>query len=398
MKRVLLLLFGFALATSAAAQVPPTPPPGTTNVEVDPIRCWWRTSAGAVRTGETFELSLTCAMLETEAVQVVPDESRLGAPVIQMAPFEVLSGSHPADLHSERRRFFQYLYTLRIISPDAIGKDVRIPDIVIHYRINSRVSGDAALQGRDLVYVLPPQSVRITSMVPADAVDIRDQQGQRFADAETLSFRAGVLEIVALTCVALGGLMIILMLVGLARRNTRRTPSDERQLSPSTILGAALSELASVQRSREQQGWDETLVGRALAATRVVAATALGRPVSQKVTSGGTAGEGRLLIRSKFRGKPRLVSSPTTAADVARAQTMGTSPPVVEDALDNLRDALAGLAGAQYGRDGLGDEATLDAALNSAVAAGGRVKRRHHWLSECVRRFRGAPVAGESRA
>src|SRR5260370_36286 len=31
-------------------------------VQVDPIRCWWRTSAGAVRIGETFDLRLTCAV------------------------------------------------------------------------------------------------------------------------------------------------------------------------------------------------------------------------------------------------------------------------------------------------------------------------------------------------
>ena len=84
---------------------------------VDPIRCWWRTSAGAVRIGEQFDVSLTCAVLESEAVSVVVDESRLGNAVVQMAPFEVVSGSHPADLHAGIRRFFQYHYRLRLINP-----------------------------------------------------------------------------------------------------------------------------------------------------------------------------------------------------------------------------------------------------------------------------------------
>ena len=44
-----------------------------------------------------------------------------------MAPFEVVGGTHPADLRSGQRRFFQYHYTLRIINPDAIGQDVPIP-------------------------------------------------------------------------------------------------------------------------------------------------------------------------------------------------------------------------------------------------------------------------------
>ena len=77
-------------------------------VEVDPIRCWWRTSSAAVRIGETFTVGLTCAVLEAEAVQVVPDESQLADSAIQLTPFEVVGGSHPPDLRSGQRRFFQY--------------------------------------------------------------------------------------------------------------------------------------------------------------------------------------------------------------------------------------------------------------------------------------------------
>jgi hypothetical protein len=46
------------------------------NVELDPIRCWWRTSTGAVRIGETFSVVLTCAVLQNEAVQVIPDSTQ----------------------------------------------------------------------------------------------------------------------------------------------------------------------------------------------------------------------------------------------------------------------------------------------------------------------------------
>jgi hypothetical protein len=167
----------FVLAAAMAqAQTPPNRPAdaGTTNVEVDPIRCWWRTSSGAIRIGEHFDLWLTCAALETDAVQVVPDQSHLGIEVAAMAPFEVVGGSHPADLRSGNRRFFQYQYILRIINPDAIGKDVKIPDTVIHYKVNSRVAANTSIQGRDLTYVLPTEEVRVASMVPADAADIRD--------------------------------------------------------------------------------------------------------------------------------------------------------------------------------------------------------------------------------
>ena len=120
MKRLAPILTMLALAAGVRAQIPATPPPGTTaGVEVDPIRCWWKTSTGGVRIGEAFDLSLTCAVLENEAVQVVPDQSHFDPAVASLAPFDVLGGHHPADLHAGQRRFFQYHYRLRIINPDA---------------------------------------------------------------------------------------------------------------------------------------------------------------------------------------------------------------------------------------------------------------------------------------
>ena len=59
-KRLLLTGFLFlGLSGLAVAQPAPTRESGTRNVAVDPIRCWWRTSAGAVHVGEQFDLTLT---------------------------------------------------------------------------------------------------------------------------------------------------------------------------------------------------------------------------------------------------------------------------------------------------------------------------------------------------
>ena len=77
----------------------------------------------------------------------IPDESRLNVASIQMAPFEILGGSHPPDVHRGSRRFIQYDYQLRIISPDAIGQDVNIPPLTISYRIHSRVGAAARSRG-----------------------------------------------------------------------------------------------------------------------------------------------------------------------------------------------------------------------------------------------------------
>lgn len=402
MKRLLQLL-NFPLlflAASAAAQTPAMPPSGTnTNVEVDPIRCWWRTSAGFVRTGETFDLSLTCAALENEAVQVTPDESRLGATVIQMTPFEVVGGSHPADLRSGSRRFFQYQYTLRIISPDAIGKDVSLPPLVIHYAVKRRVAASTAVKGRDLVYVLPRQSIRVASMVPADAVDIRDAAGEDFGSVESIEFRSSVLEIVALTSVGFGALITVIVLVGYAHRTTRRTPADGHLLPTRGIVGAAARELKAVRGERDQQGWNEALAGRALAATRIAAACAIGRNASQRLAGSATTREGRLVVPGPMRGKPTSLSSSMTPGDLANAigQT-ATADPGKAQVLQALRDALATFSNTQYGRPAAIDQTSLDGALSGAIAAAGRVKGEHAWLKTVLRQMRSGGAAVETQA
>ena len=109
------------------------------NVETDPLQCWWRTSAGAVRVGEPFTVVLTCAVLETEAATVVVDQSRLEPSVVQFAPFEVLGGSHGADLRTDQRRFFQYVYRMRLIAENLFGRDVSLPETKLSYHVQSKM-------------------------------------------------------------------------------------------------------------------------------------------------------------------------------------------------------------------------------------------------------------------
>src|SRR4051795_10316365 len=144
------------------------------DVQTDPLQCWWKTSAGAVRIGEPFTVVLTCAVVETDAATVVVDQTRLEPSVVQFAPFEVLGGFHGADLRTEQRRFFQYEYRLRLIGDGMFGKDVALPETKLSYRVQSKVGQNTAIQGRDQTYVMPAQSLRVLSLVPADASDIRD--------------------------------------------------------------------------------------------------------------------------------------------------------------------------------------------------------------------------------
>ena len=149
-------------------------------VEVEPITCWWRTSTSAVRTGESFGLTLTCSVVETEANKVVADFSKLDPTVVQLPPFEVLGGTHAGDLVTPGKRFFQYDYRLRLIAEDAFGNDVTIPPLEISYRIESKVAGGDTTQGRDQSYSLPRASVRLISLVPDDTTDIREAPAAQF--------------------------------------------------------------------------------------------------------------------------------------------------------------------------------------------------------------------------
>ncbi len=116
-----------ALATAASAHAQPTAPAAPREgLGTDPIRCWWRTSVGAVRVGEPFDVFLTCAVLDTESITVVPDLTGLEPEAVQLPPFEVLDGSHPDDVRMDDRRFFQYRYELRLMVDDAFGRDVAL--------------------------------------------------------------------------------------------------------------------------------------------------------------------------------------------------------------------------------------------------------------------------------
>jgi hypothetical protein len=366
------------LASSAGAQ----------NVETDPLQCWWRTSAGAVRVGEPFTVVLTCAVLETDAATVVVDQSKIDPSVVQFAPFEVLGGQHGADLHTDLRRFFQYEYRLRLIGENQFGKDVPLPETKLAYRVQSRVGQKTSIQGRDQSYVLPAQSVRVLSLVPADTADIRDASAETFADLDQRAFRANLLIVVGGVLFALAVLLALLAAVRLYSRLRKPSAAADRLVSDGAILRAAGRELSAVQRAREDAGWTPELAGRALTPLRVAAAYALGRPVartlaSQPLTSDNGAGgaEGALLVRKGWpRRKVITVSGAATARSVAQEHRRGLGNPRRAALLESLDRALVQCTAAQYGRGDALDTAALDEALTAGRAAVRRVALEQTWV------------------
>ena len=366
----------------SAAKPEPTPQP----VKVlgwEPIRCWRQSSAGAVTIGETFTVVLTCAVYEADNAQVIPDESRLGVASIQLAPFEILGGSHPPDVLRGSRRFFQYDYQLRIISRDAIGHDVNIPPLPIAYRIHSRVGAAATLEGRDLSYVMPMMPIKVLSLVPADADDIRDASEASLGAVESLRFRSSLFRVLTFTFVALAAVMAVLAFVPLARSRAATAGHERNRIPDRAILDRAAEDLGAVQSRANGEGWTDDTVARALASLRLVAAATIEQPISQKrVDAGGAVPEGRLLVRHGLARKTAVtVSSAATADDVARARSnhsAGFSTTRVQQ-LEGLQAGLSTLTAALYRQEPTRDASALDDAVRHAVAVAKDVSAERSW-------------------
>jgi hypothetical protein len=375
------------------------------NVETDPLQCWWRTSAGAVRVGEPFTVVLTCAVLETDAATVVVDQSRLEPSVVQFAPFEVLGGSHGADLRTDQRRFFQYVYRLRLIAENLFGKDVSLPEAKLSYRVQTKVSDrSAALQGRDQTYLLPPQAVRVMSLVPADATDIRDNPSETFGDLDQRAFRANLFTIIGSVLFVLAGLMALLAVVRLARRYRKTATVADRLMTDGAVMRGVGRELAAVGRERNRSGWSPDLAGRALAALRIAGTYMLGRPVSllpaNKLSAEGedVPEAGRLILKAGWLRRRRIaVSGAVTTLSIERELARGAANARRTELLESLARALTTFTTAHFGREGALDDGALDESLATAKRVLSRVKLERIWIMKRVAAWR-AGTALDSRA
>ena len=133
---VMLAACGTWLGTVHAAQAPPnaTDPAETA---ANQIACWLRTDKTAVHIGERFTLTLTCRLAEGGPFTVVPNVTEIEPSSIQLTPFEVLSGTHYEDIVAPPWRYFQYVYTVRLLGDQFFGQDVNIPATNIKYRLQS---------------------------------------------------------------------------------------------------------------------------------------------------------------------------------------------------------------------------------------------------------------------
>lgn len=354
-----------------AAPSVPAPRPSETN----PLQCWWRTSAGAIRVGEVFDLTLTCAALDTDALRAVPDQTRLTVAAIQLTPFEIVEGGAAPELREDGQRILQHTYRLRLINPDVIGRDVKLPPLAIPYRVESRVGAGATLAGRDLVHQMPQIAIRVVSQVAADADDIRDSSDASLARVDALRFRATAVRVAAwvltLVAAALAAGALAPVLGVFRTRSTR----GARRFRDRTVLVHAAGVLDRRLNDARGAGWTPETLTEAHAAARIVAAIACGIGARElALTRGVAAPAGRLRLTRRFGRDAAAVTTHVTSQHLSAALT--ALPADASDAtrsrLERLRDGLAALTRAQYGAS-VSESAA--AGVDDAVAAARDVAR-----------------------
>src|SRR5688572_23074469 len=278
-QRILFVLLAAAVigAAPAAAQTKRAPRAG--EVESDPIRCWWKADRSAIRVGERFTLVLTCGVIETSSIKVVPAVNQLEPGAVSLTPFEAVAGTRHEDVVVAPWRYIQFEYSMRLLSEGFFGQDVNIPSLTVTYNLQSPGAGNT--EGRDQTYVLPPLPMRVLSIVPRNAADIRDASGQTFANVESRRNRATAEIVGASIAFAFAGVLAVLALVRLAGRCRVGDARGVRPLPAATVLRGAMAALGSARRDAARDGWTPELMSRALAALRIAGAVALGRRVAQ---------------------------------------------------------------------------------------------------------------------
>jgi hypothetical protein len=338
-------------------------------VETDPIRCWWKSDRSAIRVGERFHITLTCGVVETPTVKVVPTLTQLDPGALQVPPFEVVGGSRRDDLVTDSRRYFQYEYNARLIAEGFFGQDAKIPALSITYHVQS--AAGQGNEGRDRSYVLPALPVRVLSLVPKDASDIRDSATGSFADIDARRFRGNVAYTAAAILFAFAVLLVIVAAVRVFGRVRQRKPAAARVLPAGVVLGACVRALKGVKGQVVRDGWTPALARRALAALRIAGAVALERRVAQEAAADAAAErEGQIAVRHGWiRRRRTLLSASTTAAGIDRALETGRASVRGRESLQQLAAALTTFSSIAYGREAELDRARLDAALDAGTAA-----------------------------
>jgi hypothetical protein len=334
-------------------------------VQSDPIKCWWKADSTAVRVGERFGLVLTCAVIEAGPITVVPALNQLEPGALSITPFEVVAGTRGDDMVAPPWRYVQFNYSVRLLNDGFFGQDVMIPGVTVTYNLQTA----GGTQGRDQTYMLPALPMRILSLVPRSASDIRDASGQTFASIESRRFRSSLASVLAWVSFAFAGVLAVFALVRAIGQLRSKSTAAVRRLPVPAVLSGCLDTISDVAEDASKTGWSPDLARRAVAAMRIAGAVALERPVAQDfVGPDAVEREGQVTIRKGWiRPRRVLLSASVTSKVIASHLGNGRRVRANKRArLETISDALGVFSAASYGRNGKPDTSALDAAVDSS--------------------------------
>ena len=188
------------------------------NVEVDPVTCWWRTSMPSVRVGETVRAHADllgardrCARGGDRSVAAGHGGGAVPAVRGRSAARRAPTTSPPAAASCSTNTLLR-LITEDVVRPDVPSRRWRSP-------IASRAASqqDAAVQGREQTYVLPPLTMRVASLVPDDArAHPRSRRCPRSARSPRASSARACSEPLALILFGIAALTLLVALAPVA--------------------------------------------------------------------------------------------------------------------------------------------------------------------------------------
>jgi hypothetical protein len=325
-------------------------------------------------------------------VTAAPTVSEIEPTSIQLTPFDVLAGTRHEDILAPPWRYFQYVYTVRLLGDEFFGQDVNIPATNLTYRIQS-----GGAEGVEHKYLLPAMPIRVMSLLPAEAADIRDASQETFGDIEARRFRATVTLVTAGICFAFALVLLVVAGVRLRERARKRGPVVAHTLPVGAVLQGCLNELERVKAAVALEGWNPDLVARALAPLRIAGAIALSQPVAHEVVDVETrTREGQIALRQGIvRRRHALVFAPITADAIDRLRTASNGHPetaATHDGLDRIRESLLVLNAARYGRNGNLDTESLDRTLDNGRDVLRSLRRARLWPARAARRLAKIPA------
>jgi hypothetical protein len=377
-----------ASASKPASPVAPPLPPKPGEVSSDPIRCWWKADRTAVRVGERFGLVLTCSVIETGPITVVPVLNQLEPGALSLTPFEVVSGTRRDDVVTPPWRYVQFEYALRLLSDGFFGQDVTIPALTVTYNLTSSGTGQ---QGRDQTYILPALPMRILSLVPKSVGDIRDASGQTFASIESRRSRATVATVTAWIAFAFAAVFALFALARIAALLGVKRSNVVKPLPATSTLQACVRALGQVRDDVARAGWTSELSRRAATALRIAGATAINKKVTQEfVSSTVNERDGQLSVLTGWpRRKRVLMSAATTPLTIAHELNNGLAPDARRrGSAESIAQALTVLSAASYGRTKPEDAAKLDDALDDSTRAVRRLRVGTMWPARATAAMR----------